>query len=116
MLFDLLDEGVLGVDAISGATVTVIAQNQVITTSDTAVARQVGIIEPLVREPVRYVEPAAGQPLPDWDTLVKQGAIGKLVVKPEQVGLEKSNVPFIELWFGSLNSPVVGPALLGEDT
>ena len=110
------DEGVLGVDAISGATVTVIAQNQVITTSGAAVARQVGIIEPLVREPVRYVEPAAGQPLPDWDTLVKQGAIGKLVVKPEQVGLEKSNVPFIELWFGSLNSPVVGPALLGEDT
>jgi NosR/NirI family nitrous oxide reductase transcriptional regulator len=39
------DEGVVGVDAISGATVTVIAQNQVMTTSGSAVARQVGIIK-----------------------------------------------------------------------
>ena len=109
------DEGVLGVDAISGATVTVIAQNQVITTSGAAVARQVGIIEPIVREPVRYVEPAAGQAPPDWATLVKQGAVTRLVVQPEQVGLpKKGNAPFIELWFGSLNSPIVGPAVLGE--
>ena len=108
------DEGVLGVDAIAGATVTVIAQNQVITTSGGAVARQVGIIEPLVREPVRYVEPAPSAPAPDWATLVQQGAVHQLIVKPEDVGLEKSNVPFIELWFGSLNSPILGPAILGQ--
>ena len=48
------DEGVLGVDAISGATVTVITQNQVMMTAGTAVARQVGILAPTVREPARF--------------------------------------------------------------
>jgi NosR/NirI family nitrous oxide reductase transcriptional regulator len=105
------DENVLGVDAISGATVTVIAQNQVIMTSGAAVARQVGIIAPVVREPVRYVE---GTPPPDWATLVNQGAVKKLVIQPEQVGLAKTGQPFIELWFGSLNSPIAGPAILGQ--
>ncbi|MBQ6655933.1 MAG: regulatory protein NosR [Ottowia sp.] len=108
------DEGVIGVDAISGATVTVIAQNQVITTSGAAVARQVGIVEPVVREPVNYVQPAAGAALPDWEVLVKQGAVSRLVVRTDEVGLPASDVPFIELWFGTLNSPVVGRALLGE--
>ncbi len=106
------DEGVIGVDAISGATVTVIAQNQVITTSGAAVARQVGIIEPVVREPVKYVE--SGVTPPDWDTLVKQGAVSRLVVRTDEVGLPKDETPFIELWFGTLNSPAVGQALLGE--
>ena len=92
------DEGIHGVDAISGATVTVIAQNQVIMTSGAAVARQVGIIAPLVREPVRYVQPTAGAPLPDWAALVEQGGVRKVVVQPEQVGLDKTGQPFIELW------------------
>lgn len=108
------EDGVIGVDAIAGATVTVVAQNQVIMTSGAAVARQVGIIEPLVRKPVQYVEPVAGQPLPDWPTLVQQGAVRRLMVQPQQVGLPKQPAPYIELWFGSLNSPIVGPALLGE--
>ena len=105
---------VLGVDAISGATVTVIAQNQVITQSGASVARQVGIIEPVVRDPVRYAPAAQGAPSPDWATLARQGAVRKLTVRPEQVGLPKADEPFIELWFGSLNSPVVGPAVLGQ--
>lgn len=107
------DEGVLGVDAISGATVTVIAQNQVIADSAGAVARQVGLIAPTVREPARYVDtpPAAA---PDWAALAAQGAVQRLRVRPEQVGLAPGGEPFIELWFGALNSPVLGPALLGQ--
>jgi NosR/NirI family nitrous oxide reductase transcriptional regulator len=108
------DENVLGVDAISGATVTVIAQNQVIMTSGAAVARQVGIIAPVVREPVHYVDPVPGAEPPDWAALVSQGAVRKLIVQPEQVGLPKTGQPFIELWFGALNSPIVGPAILGQ--
>jgi NosR/NirI family nitrous oxide reductase transcriptional regulator len=42
-------EGILGVDAISGATVTVIVQNQVMMAAGTAVAKQVGILAPTVR-------------------------------------------------------------------
>lgn len=105
------DEGILGVDAISGATVTVIAQNQVLMTAGTAVARQTGIIAPTLHEPARYVNSGA---TPDWAGLVKQGAVQRLLVKPEQVGQPRAAEPFIELWFGALNSPVLGPTLLGQ--
>ncbi|MDO5103709.1 MAG: 4Fe-4S binding protein [Lautropia sp.] len=109
-------EDIIGVDAISGATVTVIAQNQVIMTSGAAIAKQVGIIEPVVRQPVKYVEPAPGAAPPTWDELVRQGAVQRVLITPQQVGLPKSPDPFIELWFGSLNSPIVGPAILGQSS
>lgn len=104
-------ENVLGVDAISGATVTVIAQNQVITTSANAVARQVGLVPPVVRNAARYA------PVPgalDWAALIKAGVVQRLAVRPEQVGLQRASEPFIELWFGDLNHPDYGRALLGQ--
>lgn len=105
------DENVQGVDAISGATVTVIAQNQVITASGAAVARQVGLLPPVVRVPARWA------PLPqrqDWAALVASGAVQRLAVRPEQVGLPRSDQPFIELWFGDVNHPDIGRSLLGD--
>jgi NosR/NirI family nitrous oxide reductase transcriptional regulator len=107
------DEGVLGLDAISGATVTVIAQNQVMMTSGTVVARQVGILAPTVREPARYVVNGKRS---SWDELLKQGAVQRLRVNPEQVGLERGPEPFIELWFGDLNHPDIGKSLLGDNS
>ena len=105
------DENVIGVDAISGATVTVVAQNQVVMASGGAVARQTGIIAPTVREPARFA--ASGQAY-DWAQLVKMGAVQQLLVKPEQVGLPRGPEPFIELWFGDLNHPDVGTSVLGK--
>ena len=105
------DENVIGVDAISGATVTVVAQNQVVMASGGAVARQTGIIAPTVREPARFA--ASGQAY-DWAQLVKMGAVQRLLVKPEQVGLPRGPEPFIELWFGDLNHPDVGTSVLGK--
>lgn len=105
------DENVIGVDAISGATVTVVAQNQVVMTSGSAVARQTGIIAPTMRAEARFV--SSGQRY-SWDQLVKMGAVMQLLVKPEQVGLPRAAEPFIELWFGDLNQPDVGRSLLGE--
>lgn len=105
------DEGVLGVDAISGATVTVIAQNQVLAIATAAVARQVGILAPTRREPARYAQ--TGKRL-SWPDLVKQGSVQRLLIRPEQLGLERASEPFIELWFGDLNHPDVGASLLGE--
>ena len=107
------DEGVLGVDAISGATVTVITENQVMMTSGTAVARQVGILAPTVREPARFA--VSGQRL-SWVQLVKQGSVQRLLVKPEQVGKPRDAEPFIELWFGDLNHPDIGKSVLGENS
>lgn len=105
------DEGVLGVDAISGATVTVIAQNQVMVMSGTAVARQVGILAATVRQPAHYRTSGQRQ---SWEQLAKQGSVQRLRVMPEQVGLPHGGTPFIELWFGDLNHPDVGSSLLGE--
>ena len=104
------DEGVIGLDAISGATVTVIAQNQVMMTSGTNVARQVGILAPTVREPARYK--VTGNAL-TWDELVGRGAVQHLLVMPEQVGQERGADPFIELWFGDLSQPDIGKSVLG---
>jgi len=106
------DEQVLGLDAISGATVTVIAQNQVMMASGAAVARQVGILAPTVREPARYL---ATDQRASWEQLVKAGAVQRLRVLPEQVGLERGPEPFIELWFGDLNHPDLGKSVLGEN-
>lgn len=105
------DADAVYVDAISGATVTVVAQNQVITTSAQAVARQVGILPPTHREPARFR--VTGERL-DWAQLVKEGAVQRLRVTPPQVGLPASGEPFIELWFGSLDHPDIGRSLLGD--
>jgi NosR/NirI family nitrous oxide reductase transcriptional regulator len=105
------DENVVGVDAISGATVTAISENQVITTVGTNVARQVGILPPVKREPARFA--VTGQHY-DWATLVKQGSVQRLQVMPEQVGLPSTGKPFIELWFGDLSHPDLARSILGD--
>ncbi|WP_332673877.1 4Fe-4S binding protein [Aromatoleum sp.] len=105
------EEDIIGLDAISGATVTVIAQNQVMMTSGTAVGRQVGILKPTIREQAKFIETGAK---PDWAALVKEGSIQRLTVTPEQVGLPRGKEPFIELWYGYLNQPDVGRAVLGD--
>ncbi len=105
------DENVIGLDAISGATVTVVAQNQVVMMSGSAVARQTGIIAPTVREPARFVDTGKRY---GWAELVKLGVVQRLQVRPEQVGLPRGPEPFIELWFGDLNQPDVGRSLLGD--
>lgn len=106
------DENVIGLDAISGATVTVIAQNQVMMASGSAVARQVGILAPTVRDPARYA--VKGQSL-SWTQLVEQGSVQRLRVMPEQVGLARGTEPFIELWFGDLNHPDLALSVLGQN-
>lgn len=105
------EEDVVGIDAISGATVTVIAQNQVMMTAGGAIARQTGILAPTVREAAKFTD--SGRTL-DWAALVKEGAVQRLVVQPEQVGLPRASEPFVELWFGALNAPDIGRSLLGQ--
>lgn len=94
-------EGVIGVDAISGATVTVIAQNQVMLRSGMAVAKQVGIIKPAERPVIKFTK--ANAPL-SWNELVEEEAIGHLRVTMNDVGLGGRD-PFMDIYFGSLNAP-----------
>ncbi|WP_374479662.1 4Fe-4S binding protein [Zoogloea sp.] len=105
------DENIIGLDAITGATVTVIAQNQVMMTSGTTVAKQVGILKPVIRPQAKF-PPASGTP--SWSDLVADGSVQRLTVKPEEVGL-KGDGPYMDLWFGYLNQPTIGQAILGKD-
>jgi NosR/NirI family nitrous oxide reductase transcriptional regulator len=104
------EENLIGLDAITGATVTVIAQNQVMMTIGSEVAKQVGILKPTNRPQARFVAP----PPPRLGDAGGEGSVQRLTVKPEEVGLKRDGRPFIDLWFGYLNQPTIGRAVLGE--
>lgn len=105
------EENIIGLDAITGATVTVVAQNQVMMLSGSEVAKQVGILKPTVRPQAKFIDSGAK---PSWAQLVEEGSVRPLVVRPADVGLPGRGEAFIELWYGYLNQPTVGRAILGE--
>ena len=105
------EENIVGLDAITGATVTVISQNQVMMTSGTAVARQVGILKPTVREQAKFV---THPEVMSWAQLVQGGLVHPLRVNAEQVGLPHRSEPYIEMYYGYLNHPDIGRAVLGS--
>ncbi|MBI4694339.1 MAG: 4Fe-4S binding protein [Gammaproteobacteria bacterium] len=106
------DEDTLGVDAISGATVTVIAENQLILRSGYEVAKQVGIVAVRPRPAAKFV--AAAAPL-SWEALLEEGSVQHIAVTQTQVGAEENGEPYIDLYFGYLNAPGVGVSVLGQD-
>lgn len=103
-------QGVIGLDAISGATVTVIAQNQVMLRSGIEIAKQVGIIKPTIRQQAVFAD--LKETL-SWDAMVKEGSIKRLTVSPDEVGVEGEG-PYIDMYFGYLNDPTIGKSVLGE--
>jgi NosR/NirI family nitrous oxide reductase transcriptional regulator len=103
--------GSVGLDGITGATVTVIAQNQVMMKSAMNVARQVGIVKSQPKPAARFLDPAGKS---DWARLADEGAVQHLTVSRAQVGLPDAPQPYLDLWFGYLNQPTVGRAVLGE--
>ena len=105
------DPGNISLDAISGATVTVIAQNQVMLRSGLEIAKQVGIVQPKIRPQARLT--ALPETL-DWAALVTEGSVQRLVVQSGDVGMPASSQPYIDISFGYLNAPVVGKSILGE--
>jgi NosR/NirI family nitrous oxide reductase transcriptional regulator len=99
------------IDGISGATVTVIAQNQVMMLSANQIARQVGIVKVEPRQPAMFAE--AGGRL-NWNDLVGEGSVERLVVRGTDVGSTGTREPLIDIYFGYLNAPAVGRSVLGE--
>ncbi len=103
--------GYIGIDAISGATVTVIAENQVVMRCAYEIARQVGLIKAVPRSQAKFT------PVPstlDWDALVKEGSVQHLAVTPSDVGQDDTGQPYIDMYFGYLNAPAVGRSILGD--
>src|SRR5690606_8533679 len=105
------DGGYIGIDAISGATVTVIAQNQVVMRSAYEIAQQVGIIKSVPR-PQAVFTPPTGKA--EWNALLEEGSIQRLTVTPRDVGIEGGKQPYLDAWFGYLNAPDIGRSILGD--
>jgi len=120
-------EGYEHVDAVSGATVTVVVMGEGIMRSARRVARQLDILEGGVVEPATVRDDLFEEA--SWDDLVTEGAIGHLHltrgevdeafvgtaaegVEPTPEGSEDET--FIDLYFAYLNVPTVGRNLLGE--
>jgi len=103
-------QGYIGLDAISGATVTVISENQVMLRSGMEVAKQVGIIKPVIRPQAKFTAVTGAL---SWEEMVKEGDIQRLTVSAADVGI-KNDVPYIDMYFGYLNTPAVGKNVLGK--
>lgn len=105
------EEAAVNLDAISGATVTAIAENQVISRSAYAIARQVGLIKSVPRPAARFTTIQAKM---SWAEMVKEGSIQHLLVTAKDAGATNLDQPYMDLYFGYLNVPAVGTSLLGE--
>ena len=101
----------VGLDAISGATVTAIAENQVISRSAYEIGRQVGLFKSVPRPRAHF---SAVNDALNWAELVRQGSVQHLSVDPAAVGASDRSRPWMDLYFGYLNVPSIGISLLGE--
>ncbi|WP_287880596.1 NosR/NirI family protein [Aquitalea sp.] len=98
-------------DAISGATVTVIAENQLISRCAQAVAYQAGIMKQAVRPPARFID--SKQPA-SWQALLTDGSVQHLTVTPADIGTSGSEA-YLDLYYGYLNAPGIGRSVLGDE-
>lgn len=123
-------EGFVNLDGVSGATVTVIVQNEAIMRSVRQLARAKGIIsaDPTLDQPPARVFMDNYEPS-SWEFLTGNGAIRRLHVTRGDVddafvgtpgeGIDESPVEstgetFIDMYYAYLNSPVIGRNLLGD--
>ncbi len=106
------EPGVKVVDAISGATVTAIAENKTIMVSARRVAEALGIVERSTEIVGHLVEDY--RPM-TWQELLDEGLLGHLRVMPEQVGYKnEEGRPWVDIYFAYLNLPMAGRNLIGE--
>ena len=102
--------GYVVVDAISGATVTAVAENATILEAGRLVGRTEGIV---TAAQVRTRRPSmAFQPL-SWSQLASAGGIGSIVVAPEELGM-RGESPSVDLRFAVVDAPGIGRNLLGD--
>jgi len=104
---------VVSVDAISGATVTVLAQNMTVLETARALGAAVGVFSATTVSPGRFV---ADEKTWTFDELVARGALGRLVVSESEMGADSGTEPYVDLYFGIADAPQVGRALLGDHT
>lgn len=102
---------VLSVDAISGATVTVLAQNQTVLDTARAVGAAVGVFEVGQLAQGHFVTELEPWTYPQ---MLEEGALGRLIVTEAQMGMSETQTPAVDLVFGVIDAPHIGIPLLGE--
>ncbi len=109
------DPELVDLDGISGATVTVLAEDRIIMNSALAAAEKLKIIAPKKRSSGTLVKKITKL---NWQQMLDKGLIGELHVTPEQAHVtnpeEIKKGPWIDLYFAYLNLPEVGHNLLGK--
>ncbi len=103
----------IGIDAITGATVTVIAENQTIMRAASNVARQTGILPPLQRPQATFIDHSD---ILNWTQLHERELLQNLHISEQQLGKPNSNGTALDLYVAYLNAPQVGRSLLGAAT
>ncbi|WP_245560660.1 transcriptional regulator NosR [Colwellia piezophila] len=123
-------DGVIHIDGLSGATVTVMVMNVAITKSATKVARSLGIIKAsqAIIQPMSTIYPDVYQQQ-NWQTLVGDGSIRLLSLNRKTideafVGTEAEHINeaspqqkqamFADIYFAQVNIPTIGRNLLGD--
>jgi NosR/NirI family nitrous oxide reductase transcriptional regulator len=102
---------VVAVDAISGATVTVLAQNQTVLETARALGASVGVFEVSQLSRGHFVS----EPEPwSYDRMLEDGALAHLEISESQIGMSDAQTLAVDLVFGILDAPQIGRALLGD--
>ncbi len=109
LISDDAKPGYVVVDAISGATVTAVAENATILEAGRLVGRTEGIV---TAAQVRTRRPSTEFQALSWNRLVSIDAIGSIVVSPEELGMSGDDAS-VDLRFAVVDAPGVGRNLLG---
>lgn len=99
------------IDAISGATVTALAQNHTIMESARELGSAVGIVLLDRTRPGAFVEdPEAWS----FAKMLDRGALGRLTVSEAEMGNTQRSGLFVDLFFAIADAPQIGRALMGQ--
>lgn len=105
------DPDTVAIDAISGATVTVLAQNHTILEVARTIGVKLGVLDAAAATPGRFV--AEDEPW-SFDEMLERGALGRLTVSEAEMGVGDSDRPFVDLYFGIADAPQIGRALMAQ--
>lgn len=124
------DESAVTIDAVSGATVTVMVLNEAVMTAAHKVAVSLGLVEPHADVKPKPSSIKMEQfEKKDWATLTGDGSVRRLLLTHGQVddafiGTEAEGVDvaaperrddtFIDLYFADLTTPTIGRNILGD--
>ena len=109
------DDGeTLAVDGVSGATVTILAENSTILDTARSLASAVGILELQTTLPGDFVDSDE-----DWtfSQMQRKGVFGRLRVSEKEMGTsDNDDDAFVDLLYTIADAPQIGRPLIGEST